>query len=80
MNGRRGEYTEEIDHYYSESLEKMYRRNRRVFEEDFVLVYLGGIWMKPIHFEKADRLESEIVFRDAVHDYIRTSSDYFRFD
>lgn len=26
--------------------------------------------MKPIHFEKADRLESEIVFRDPVHDYI----------
>lgn len=26
--------------------------------------------MKPIHFEKADRLESEIVFRDTVHDYI----------
>lgn len=26
--------------------------------------------MKPIHFEKADRLESEIVFRDPVHDYV----------
>lgn len=26
--------------------------------------------MKPIQFEKSDRLESEIVFRDTVHDYI----------
>lgn len=26
--------------------------------------------MKPIHFEQADRLYSEIVFRDTVHDYI----------
>lgn len=26
--------------------------------------------MKPILFEKADRLDSEIVFRDTVHDYI----------
>ena len=26
--------------------------------------------MKPIHFEKMDRLDSEIVFRDTVHDYI----------
>lgn len=31
-----GEYTEEINRYYSESLEKMYRRNRRIFGEDFV--------------------------------------------
>ena len=26
--------------------------------------------MKPIHFEKMDRLDSEIVFRDTVHDYV----------
>src|SRR5699024_3038309 len=26
--------------------------------------------MKPILFEKADRLDSEIVFRDTIHDYI----------
>jgi len=31
-----GVYSEEIDGYYSEALEKMYRRNRRVFGEDFV--------------------------------------------
>ena len=31
-----GVYSEEIDGYYSEASEKMYRRNRRVFGEDFV--------------------------------------------
>lgn len=31
-----GEYSEEIDGYYSEALEKMYRRNRRVFGKNFV--------------------------------------------
>lgn len=31
-----GEYNLEIDDYYSEALEKMYKRNRRVFGEDFV--------------------------------------------
>lgn len=31
-----GIYDEEMDRYYSEALEKMHRRNRRVFGEDFI--------------------------------------------